>query len=408
MKLVSVNFNNIPLGQPLPFSLRSSEGLLLARKGYVFTEREALDTLAAHGSLFTSEDESRVYMRQLNMRLQSMAASDTNLAELADTELPPVAAHFGNPNIGPADLPPEDDGPLDWYDMQVRANALLREANSLRFMPRLDQLHRDLRLMATRQPDTTLFALIHLTAGETRYYSATHAMLVCVMCMLAAREVLTWSEELETTLGRASLTMNIAMTDLQDQLARQTLEVSKEQRQLIDTHPVRSVELLRKRGVTDPVWLAAVLYHHSATAGPLAGRIAPLQIARLIQRADGFAARLSPRATRVAMAPAHAMQATYFDESRKVDEAGASLIKALGIYPPGSFVRLASQEVGTVVRRGANSLTPRVAVLINRHGMPMAEPAIRDTRVHEYRIVANVHARDIKVRTDLMRLLTLT
>jgi hypothetical protein len=108
------------------------------------------------------------------------------------------------------------------------------------------------------------------------------------------------------------------------------------------------------------------------------------------------------------MAPAHAMQATYFDEVKKVDEAGASLIKAVGIYPPGSFVKLASNEIATVVRRGVNTLTPRVAVLVNRHGMPMAEPAIRDTRLVEYKIVSAVNHRDIKVRSDLMRLLTLT
>jgi ribosomal protein S16 len=102
------------------------------------------------------------------------------------------------------------------------------------------------------------------------------------------------------------------------------------------------------------------------------------------------------------------MQATYFDEGRKVDEAGASLIKAVGIYPPGSFVKLASNEIATVVRRGINTLTPRVAVLVNRQGMPMVEPALRDTRLPEYRIVSSISYRDIKVRTDLLRLLALT
>ena len=102
------------------------------------------------------------------------------------------------------------------------------------------------------------------------------------------------------------------------------------------------------------------------------------------------------------------MQATYFDEARKVDEAGASLIKAIGIYPPGSFVKLASGEIATVVRRGVNTLTPRVAVLVNRQGMPMVEPALRDTRLPDYRIVASVNHKDIKVRADLVRLLALT
>ena len=38
----------------------------------------------------------------------------------------------------------------------------------------------------------------------------------------------------------------------------------------------------------------------------------------------------------------------------------------------------------------------------------MLEPAIRDTRVADYRILSSVNYRDIKVRTDLLRLLALT
>lgn len=408
MKLVTVNFNTLPLGKPLPFSLRSADGVLLASKGYVFTEREALETLAAHGTLYLDPEESRQYRRAVANEINSLVNNDTTLGAIASSQLSTIEVNYDARATSYDEPVPENDGPVDWLDMQSRANSLLRDTNSLRFMHRLDRLHKDLDTLSKRSPDTTLFALIHLTASESMYYSATHAMLVCVMCMLAARDVLSWTPELEKTLGHAALTMNISMTDLQDQLATQPIKPSPEQRRQIDTHPTRSIELLQKRGVTDPVWLGAVLHHHTAVSGPLAGRIPAHQIARLLQRADGFAARLSPRATRAPMAPAHAMQATYFDEVKKVDEAGASLIKAVGIYPPGSFVKLASNEIATVVRRGVSTLTPRVAVLVNRHGMPMAEPAIRDTRLLEYKIVSAVSYRDIKVRADLVRLLTLT
>jgi ribosomal protein S16 len=102
------------------------------------------------------------------------------------------------------------------------------------------------------------------------------------------------------------------------------------------------------------------------------------------------------------------MQASYFDENRQVDEAGAALIKAVGIYSPGSFVRLNTDEVAAVIRRGANTTTPRVAVLINREGMPVAEPVIRDTSLRDYRIVASVPHREVKVQLNLQRMLALT
>jgi HD-GYP domain-containing protein (c-di-GMP phosphodiesterase class II) len=404
MKLAPVSFNMIPLGRPLPYSLRNSDGILLAQRGYVFGEREALETLAAHGTLFVDPEEVRQYRRQLNAMVSN---ENTTIGQIADSQIMTTEAASTSLNRMSDDAV-DDDAPVDWLDLQSQANALVRDPKSLRFMFRLDRLQRSMERMLKRSPDTVLFALIHLTASESRFYSATHAMLVCAMCSLAARDVLNWSSEMETAMVRACLTMNIGMTDLQDQLTQQREPPSAQQRLQIEHHHELSVDLLRKRGITDELWLEAILHHHSADSGPLAGRSAARQIARLIQRADGFAARLSPRATRPPLAPSVAMHATYFDESKKVDEAGASLIKAVGIYPPGSFVKLANNEVATVVRRGANTLTPRVAVLVNRNGMPMMEPAIRDTRIADYRITSSISFKDIRVRPDLVRLLALT
>lgn len=102
------------------------------------------------------------------------------------------------------------------------------------------------------------------------------------------------------------------------------------------------------------------------------------------------------------------MQACYFDENRQIDEAGAALIKAVGIYQPGSFVRLATDEVAVVVKRGVNTSTPRVAVLINRSGMPTLEPIVRETSSRDHRIVASVAQRDVKVQINLEKMLLLT
>jgi hypothetical protein len=121
-----------------------------------------------------------------------------------------------------------------------------------------------------------------------------------------------------------------------------------------------------------------------------------------------FAARLAPRLTRKPAAPAVAMQACYFDENKAVDEAGAALIKAVGIYQHGSFVRLASDEVAVVVRRGSNTSTPKVAVVLNRSGMATAEHAVRDTSSKDYKVVASVPHTEVKVQILLDRYLPLT
>jgi hypothetical protein len=198
------------------------------------------------------------------------------------------------------------------------------------------------------------------------------------------------------------------MTELQDRLARQSEPLAPLQRRNVGQHAERGVELLTKLGLQDSTWLEAVRHHHTREPGPLAPRSAGGRLARLIQRADMFAAAMSPRAGRRPVPPGKAMKSIYFDENHKVDEAGAALIKAVGIYSPGSYVRLQSEEVAIVVRRGANTTTPLAAVILNRKGMPHAELTVRDTASPEFKVIASIPHDGVKVKPNLKRLLPLT
>ena len=210
------------------------------------------------------------------------------------------------------------------------------------------------------------------------------------------------------TVCKAALTMNIGMSVLQDRLAVQREAPNDAQRQQIEEHSARSVGLLMELGLNDPQWLEAVRDHHLTQAGDLGSRTPGQRMARLIQRADMFAARLSPRAARRPSTAALAMKGCYFDENNEIDEAGAALLKAVGVYSPGALVRLVNQEVGVVVRRGANTTTPRVAILVNRDGFATGEHVIRDTSQRELRIASSVAQQDCKVKINLNRLLALT
>lgn len=399
MNLVPVSFDSIRIGQPLPFPLVDEDGVLLARKSFVVESRAHLEDIVGRGrGLFIDVSDSGALHRAYVDQLQTLVRSEKSLGEIADTKL---SAEALRKRV-------VDDERIDWLDLQVQTNYLLRDSNPETFQSRLVRIDDILSEQTQRNPDGTLFALIHLSATETQLYSATHAMLVSAMCSLASREVLGWSESVDAIVRRVALTMNVCMTDLQDKLALQVEPPTPEQRAAIDNHPKGSGDLLRTLGVGDPLWLEAVRYHHHKLPGPLLDNTPAQRMARLVQRADMFAARLAPRASRVPISPAAAMQACYFDENRQVDEAGAALIKAVGIYQPGSFVRLATDEVGVVVRRGQNTSTPRVAVVVNRSGMPTGEPIVRDTSAREHRIVASVPHREVKVKINLERMLPLT
>lgn len=400
MRLIAVNIESIRIGTPLPFPLMDKDGVLLAAKSFVVQSKSDLEEISKRGNgLYINVSDSEQHHRAYVDRLYGLVRDEKPLGEIASTQLASTTL---------AERAAQDTEKPDWLDMLEQWNYFLREGYRENFMERLDKLTHALATQVRRNPDGTLFALIYLSATEKRMYSAAHAMVTSVMCGLAAYEVLGWPEGQVTSLCRAALTMNLAMTELQDRLATQLEAPNATQRRAIDEHAARGAAMLESVGVTDADWLHAVRTHHTQNAGPLVGRTPGDAMARLIQRADMFSARLSPRASRTPTAPAAAMQACYFDENRQVDEAGGALIKAVGIYQPGSFVKLVTDEVAIVVKRGRNTTAPRVAVLINRTGLPTVEPTIRDTSLKEYKIVASVAHRDVKVQINLEKLLPLT
>jgi HD-GYP domain-containing protein (c-di-GMP phosphodiesterase class II) len=401
MNLLELTPESITIGRPLPYALRDETGVLLARRGYIIASRDDLDAMRGRGQgFFIDVAESERHQKAYVGKLYDLVRDERPLGQIAE-------ARLSTRDLG-LDRRPAAEGMTNWLDIQVQGTRLLRDLHPETFHNHLNHLHQRLAEECRRNPDGTLFALFHLASRELRYYSATHAMLVAMVCTLAAREVLGWEDELTATLGKAAMTMNIAMTSLQDGLAAQLEPPVAEQRRLIAAHPAQGAQMLQDMGITDSHWLEAVRDHHATSAGPLAPRTPAQRMARLIQRADMFVARLAPRASRRAQSNAQAMQACYFDENRATDEAGAALIKAVGVYSPGSLVRLANQEVGMVVRRGANTTSPRVAIVLNRDGFATGEYLLRDTSQRELRVASTIPLHESRVEINLEKMLALT
>ena len=405
MDLTPVKITTIRTDIALPFALWDKEGRLLARSGSVIDDRRELQTLLrARDDVYIDVRDSEEHQRFHQSRLLTMVMNEERIGKIADTTSRSSDRLQRAVTVGPTD----NDAEPDWIYVQEQAHAILRNGRDEAFLRQIDRLEQRISRYSRLNPDGALMALIQMAAVEVERYSATHSMLVSVLCGIAAREVLQWSTQQQSLLCQAALTMNIGMTELQDRLAQQSEPLAPLQRRNVGQHAERSVELLTKLGLQDSAWLEAVRHHHTQEPGPLAQRSAGGRLARLIQRGDMFAAAMSPRAGRRPIPPGKAMKSIYFDENHKVDEAGAALIKAVGIYSPGSYVRLQSEEVAIVVRRGANTTTPLVVVILNRKGMPQAELTVRDTILPEFKVIASIPYDGVKVKPNLKRLLPLT
>jgi len=399
MRLVPLPARAIRLNQPLPFTLRDESGLTLVARGGVVSSETVLKKLEKRGVYIDIIDDD-AFKKALAAKMDSMVRNNAKLGRIAvaetEVEIPTdsaVTARRGEP------------APT-WAGLSVRLGGMLREPTNDNFVGRLDKLDDELMTLLAGGADESLGKLIYVATTDTARYSANHTILAAVLAELAARHLQDWPEEWRRSLRRAALTMNIAMTNLQDQLAVQGAPLSATQREQIKQHAANGTALLASLGVDDGLWLAAVAEHHTSPPGPLNDLAPGSQLARLIRRADVFAARLSPRRTRKAMSATAAAKSAYLDENQKPDEAGAAIIKATGLYPPGSFVRLANEELAIVLRRGLRANTPQVASIVGRNGFPIEQPVVRDTQLKTYEITGSATPHEVKVCLDIDSLLS--
>lgn len=214
-------------------------------------------------------------------------------------------------------------------------------------------------------------------------YSIRHSLDTAITCQIVGESVGINEPEFTSTIC-AALTMNISALQMQDELQTQKGPLTEPQRELMQSHPLASVAQLRERGVTDETWLNAVLDHHEAADGsgyPHRKKENDISLpAQLVALADVYCARISSRQYRSALRPNAALRALFLDQGKKVRAGFANqFIKAVGIFPAGTPVRLENGEIAIVTSRGASPKTPAVCAVIGPRGMPLAIPAKRDT-----------------------------
>jgi HD-GYP domain-containing protein (c-di-GMP phosphodiesterase class II) len=203
--------------------------------------------------------------------------------------------------------------------------------------------------------------------------------------LLTTRQ-LGWPAERERTAVRTALTMNASILELQARMAEQTDPPSKKQMDQIRAHPHRSAQLLRDCGVTDADWLAAVEDHHERNGGSGYPRgLAEVgELAHVVRAADAYSAKISERALRPAMLPQAAARLLFQEEQG--GPIAAALIKAVGIYPPGDFVKLKNGELGIVMQRASAASAATVVTLLSATGKALSAMPRRDTGQAEYGI----------------------
>ena len=334
--------HRLRLGAPLPFNVRNADRTLLLARGQQVESRAQLDAILQRGAL-------------------------VDLAELQTPRDDILKA-------------PRELLPQLWSHALSQLGETLRTASAPSFRQALNDAAEPVTTLVERDPDLAIFQVLRQGASADMDYGAQRSLQTAITSLLVAQRMGWEAAEAERAF-KVGLTMNLSMLELQGQLARQSSAPSPEQRHALQTHPMRSVRLLENAGVSDALWIKAVLQHHENEdgSGYPSGTTDVAELASLVRRSDVYTSKLASRSSRDAIGADMAGRQMFMQDPGH--PMTAALVKEFGIYPPGCHVRLVSGELAVVVARGAVITAPIVACLSNARGAPLPVPVRRDTSV---------------------------
>lgn len=206
--------------------------------------------------------------------------------------------------------------------------------------------------------------LLHLLGDKEGEGPQFHALNVMTLAMVLGKVAgLTEAQLSELALG--TLAHDIGKFKIPQHVLKSNSR-PKHEEAFYREHGAYGLELAKISGAFGPTALSIIADHHEyidgsgwptgkKTAGPAA------RIAALVNRYDRLCSPESP--DREALMPSEALARLFKVEAVRFDQRLLSmLIRLLGVYPPGTLVRLNDESLGLVISPGKESLRPTVLI----------------------------------------------
>jgi putative nucleotidyltransferase with HDIG domain len=196
-------------------------------------------------------------------------------------------------------------------------------------------------------------------------YTIGHSVRVSTLALTVGREM-GWPEDRLAELATAGLLHNIGKTKVPEDILYKPGKLDPEERLIAESHATIGANILLSRGEGSPVVIAGAWGHHIRHDGggypaqPPWAVLSP--IAGLIQVCDVFEALTAARPYKLPMPPRRAFEIILKDRTAFCPRALSALIRAIGLYPPGSEVVLSDGTRGYVMRKGPDWEQPEVRI----------------------------------------------
>lgn len=367
-----ISMQDMVLGEPLQWDVYDTTGHLLLSRGHVIDNSHQMESLVERG-LF------------IDLPQHKTEPSNMDMAQVH--ELPSVLRFI---NLAHKRLEGLLFGLLTETDAQVK---ILEVAKTVIYATNLN-------------PDIAVACI--LLNQSVSSYAGRHSMDTAVLALLVAQALKKSADEIAIIVA-AALTMNIGMLRQHDHFQDKQEPLTEKEIELIKKHSEESVNLLKQAGISNPDWLTYVLQHHENEDGSgypygLSGQNIA-QNAKIISLADRYCARVTGRKYRQPLLPPAVLRGLFVEDSKTIDTHLAPyFIHELGMYPPGTYVRLHNGEIGVVTRKGKQASAPVVHALVGPRGAPLSFPIQRDTAKELFAIREALHPEQADVRFNMQQL----
>ncbi len=196
-------------------------------------------------------------------------------------------------------------------------------------------------------------------------YTIGHSVRVAALSAMVARE-LGWPPDALAELATAGLLHDVGKGRIPAEILFKPGRLDDDERRVIETHPAVGARILMDSGEASALVLSATWGHHLRHDGggypDVPGCRCLGIVPELIHVCDVFEALTARRPYKKPMSPRRAFEIMLGDETAYHPRLLAALVNTLGLYPPGSEVRLSDRRTAVVVARGASLARPRLRV----------------------------------------------
>jgi len=223
-----------------------------------------------------------------------------------------------------------------------------------------------------------------------------HAMNVMVLSLLIGK-TLGLSEEEMKPLGLGAMFHDVGLVDVPSRV-RMNPNRNASEEQFYRGHTGFGIKNVAGIRDIDTAVRNIIACHHERWDGKgypnaLAGAKIP-KLARVVAIANRYDNLCNPLDTKPAKAPVEAVASMFKDEGGFDPEFLRAFVKALGVYPPGTFVNLSDGSVGLVVETNTRELL-RPLLMIYDASVPREEALLLDLNEADAKIESAANPADL-------------